>query len=992
MAFGVPTNLGSANVKTGTTLPLTLATTVSAGSLVVVTVGSDNTSATDVATKDDIVGVTDSKGNVYVLAAGQTNGQTGAQLGAHGSIWYSNITTALASGDTITLTNTTTNYARCFIAASHSMAAGFMAQVAGTASGVGDAGVDPSAVISGLTSAPTLYVGVSSDETTTGAGAFTGFTRLAIGASTGGSAASNIAISHQYAIETSTTKTFTPATAVDAVAVLVAFREVVNPNAIVAAPGVSATGTAGTVTVTANIAVSTLVTGVSATGSAGDVAVTTAAVASVTGVQSTGAIGAVTVNVPSSTGPWTPAELTTGQIGWYDAADASKLLWSGPNLTTWVDKSPAGRNAFPKATGPTATTVNGLGSLWFNTQPLITPAAVFGDFITFAVWTPRTGAFPQYERIMDLAYDTGWWLGRDAGQFSHWGGGVQDISAPYGIFISIADGSTHLISNERNGTVHTIKGDGGAVSVNANCSGSATPSLPIYIGDDNGGTAPLGGSSISEILIYNATVLSADDQAKMEGYLAWKWGIQANLPAAHPYKSAPPAGGGPPSVSVSVPVTGVAAIGAVGAVTVAAKQAVSTSVTGVAATGAVGTVTVAAKQAVIVPAIGVSAAGSVGNVTVAITPRIDVTVPVGGVPFVPTDIAGMTGWFDASDAATITVTGSGVSSWGNKAVPASFTLTQSADINRPIYGSNAVTFTTPQVLAATAAPTTYDFLLVGKPTADTSNWRTALHNSDGYNTVLLEQGTNNFGSYNAVAPYFRAAGTWVAAAAGLAYGRVGSGPITFSRDGGALVSTTITVPVDKTVLNFVGGYFGASGGGQGWGGINELFIIPYNSSDDVRQKLEGYAAWKWSLASLLPVDHPYKSAPPGGVPVPGMTGAIGSVTVAGKANVSVPGVAANGVVGSVSVSAGGSVSAGVSGVQALGTVGSVTVTAKRTVGVPVTGVQAAGAVGSVSVITSAISGIGVWNGSAWVDKPAKVWSGTAWVTKPVKVWNGSAWV
>ena len=26
----------------------------------------------------------------------------------------------------------------------------------------------------------------------------------------------------------------------------------------------------------------------------------------------------------------------------------------------------------------------------------------------------------------------------------------------------------------------------------------------------------------------------------MEGYLAWKWGVQGSLPANHPYKSAAP--------------------------------------------------------------------------------------------------------------------------------------------------------------------------------------------------------------------------------------------------------------------------------------------------------------------------------------------------------------------------------------------------------------------------------------------------------------------
>jgi len=39
-----------------------------------------------------------------------------------------------------------------------------------------------------------------------------------------------------------------------------------------------------------------------------------------------------------------------------------------------------------------------------------------------------------------------------------------------------------------------------------------------------------------------------------------------------------------------------------------------------------------------------------------------------------------------------------------------------------------------------------------------------------------------------------------------------------------------------------------------------------------------------------------------------------------------------------------------------------------------------------------MTGISVWNGSAFVEKPVKVWSGSAWVQKPVKRWNGSSWV
>ena len=41
---------------------------------------------------------------------------------------------------------------------------------------------------------------------------------------------------------------------------------------------------------------------------------------------------------------------------------------------------------------------------------------------------------------------------------------------------------------------------------------------------------------VSEVLVYN-TVLTTAQRQQVEGYLSWKWGLQANLPAAHPYYS-----------------------------------------------------------------------------------------------------------------------------------------------------------------------------------------------------------------------------------------------------------------------------------------------------------------------------------------------------------------------------------------------------------------------------------------------------------------------
>jgi hypothetical protein len=47
--------------------------------------------------------------------------------------------------------------------------------------------------------------------------------------------------------------------------------------------------------------------------------------------------------------------------------------------------------------------------------------------------------------------------------------------------------------------------------------------------------------SMSEILMYTPTsALTSSQIQQIEGYLAWKWGIQSNLPAGHLYKSSAP--------------------------------------------------------------------------------------------------------------------------------------------------------------------------------------------------------------------------------------------------------------------------------------------------------------------------------------------------------------------------------------------------------------------------------------------------------------------
>lgn len=46
------------------------------------------------------------------------------------------------------------------------------------------------------------------------------------------------------------------------------------------------------------------------------------------------------------------------------------------------------------------------------------------------------------------------------------------------------------------------------------------------------------------------------------------------------------------------------------------------------------------------------------------------------------------------------------------------------------------------------------------------------------------------------------------------------------------------------------------------GVVAEVIVLSTKADDTVRQKIEGYLAWKWGTVDKLPVGHPYKDAPP----------------------------------------------------------------------------------------------------------------------------------
>lgn len=230
-------------------------------------------------------------------------------------------------------------------------------------------------------------------------------------------------------------------------------------------------------------------------------------------------------------------------------------------------------------------------------------------------------------------------------------------------------------------------------------------------------------------------------------------------------------------------------------------------------------------------------------------------------PFKPTDYgANLLAWFDAADAASVQIAGSGVNNWVNKGVSA-MTLTQPTDANRPSYASQAVTTINGQVLMAANSPAAFDAFWVGRPRPAAGNdWRTLFrNNTSGLHHLILENGSTRFGVYNA--GFFPAGALTWDQVWGIGCIRYSASIIpTMSRDGGVMTSTTTTVPASGIGIDTVDAYSGPPPS-QAWGDLSEIILLPYNS-DGARQLIEGYLAWRWGLTALLPSDHPYKTTQP----------------------------------------------------------------------------------------------------------------------------------
>jgi autotransporter-associated beta strand protein len=245
---------------------------------------------------------------------------------------------------------------------------------------------------------------------------------------------------------------------------------------------------------------------------------------------------------------WTPGKLSTAL--WLDAADSSTLTLSSGTVTQWRDKSGNGRNT-TQVSGinrPTLTTEAGMPSVQFASQALNIPGAaapgqngaIVGVFnisttsYSLAGFINISSPGDSPEIRLGLSYvpgtsgDAAYWNGGYVGGFNPGTNGLYGTRGVHGLAFTTDSGTT-TVQRLNNGT---------SVASGSRATGTWNPIGEFSLGRASWTNHYRDGNAQELITVQSA--LSTTDRQLLDGYLAWKWGLQASLAANNPYKNAAP--------------------------------------------------------------------------------------------------------------------------------------------------------------------------------------------------------------------------------------------------------------------------------------------------------------------------------------------------------------------------------------------------------------------------------------------------------------------
>ena len=256
------------------------------------------------------------------------------------------------------------------------------------------------------------------------------------------------------------------------------------------------------------------------------------------GAPATG-VGKQTISYLPRLPTFSPLSIAGLQV-WLDANDTATITQDATsNISQWSDKSSNGLNAVSNSfvgwdvptyvsTGATKYVSLAAGqALYIPNYPYTTAWSVFSCMCNVNTG-PRWYISPYADLEIVLMG-----MGHGGNKIfpDRLGGGEDQVGSHI----------EYTSAENTNGTgAYTYYRDGSLIDSNNATYNTPSATVRMGLGANGASGFDIGGIYYPfEILMFNR-YLGITDRQKVEGYLAWKWGLQASLPVGHPYKSAAP--------------------------------------------------------------------------------------------------------------------------------------------------------------------------------------------------------------------------------------------------------------------------------------------------------------------------------------------------------------------------------------------------------------------------------------------------------------------
>lgn len=248
----------------------------------------------------------------------------------------------------------------------------------------------------------------------------------------------------------------------------------------------------------------------------------------------------------ASPASWVPSNLATpANMSVWLRSDSGVTTLAGA-VTAWTDKSTNANNAAGGGSAPGVTSggLNGYDTINFGGANYLTIA----DSATVDLNASGVSFIAVIKTTNSTSTSTQGIITKE----STWNYSIKMDGASQGS-VSFSNGASSdestAGSNPANDWTIAIMNKSDKYYINGSAQGAAayTPAADntktVYVGAWRSSTGPTISSyltgEIAELIVYNGQ-LTTNERQQLEGYVAWRYGLQTNLPSTHPYRNFAP--------------------------------------------------------------------------------------------------------------------------------------------------------------------------------------------------------------------------------------------------------------------------------------------------------------------------------------------------------------------------------------------------------------------------------------------------------------------